>query len=204
MAQDDAGALAERQAAQGVLDVDDGRYVGVVGAVGALRPEEGDAAAFAYGAADAAAGEVGDDAAGVGGGVLGRADAVPAVPEGEQRVRGEVVGGVRLAGEEVGEAGQFGVVPLEEGVELRGGVIGCPHGRPLPCAPSRCVGGCTGPAGGPSRSWCVLLVAGEHSKRLPKRVTRRTPLPAGPVRRPAGRAGIRRGGAGGPVRCGRW
>ena len=49
--------------------------------------------------------------------VGGLRDAVPVPPHRHQRVGREVVGGVRLAGQQVGQAGEFGVVPLEERVE---------------------------------------------------------------------------------------
>lgn len=129
MAQDHTGPLAERQRTQGLLDVDDRRYVGVVHALRTLPPEESHSAALPDGAADAAARHVGDDTAGVRGRVVGGPHPVPAVPERDQGVRCQIVRGVLLAGQQVGEAGEFGVVPLEEVMELRGGcVVDCPHG----------------------------------------------------------------------------
>ncbi len=80
--------------------------------------------------------------------MVGRADPVPAVPQGQQRVRREVVGGVRLARQQMGEPGQLGVVALEEGVELRGGgvVTDCPHGG----LSSQRLPGCRTPYGRPN------------------------------------------------------
>ncbi len=55
--------------------------------------------------------------------MVGRAHPVPAVPQRQQRVRGQIVGGVRLPGQQMGETGEFGVVPFEEGMELHGGGV---------------------------------------------------------------------------------
>ena len=125
----------ERQPAQSLLDVDNACYVGILGLLLALRPEQRDPPALAHGAADPGAGQIGDDSAGVGGRVDRGAHPVPAVPQGEQCVGGQIVGGVRLAGQQMGEPGQFGVVTLEEGMELHGGCVvdDSAHGVPL-CA----------------------------------------------------------------------
>jgi hypothetical protein len=45
-------------------------------------------------------------------------------PQRHQRVRREIVGRVRLTRQQVGEAGEFGVVPLEERVECGRVVVG--------------------------------------------------------------------------------
>ncbi len=102
-----------------------------------MRPEQQDAPPLAYRAPDPAAGEVGDDSAGVGSRGVGAAGSVPAVPERDHRVRGEVVGSVRLPGQQVRQAGEFGMVAFEECVELCGRLI---FGHGLGTA-SRCDGG---------------------------------------------------------------
>jgi hypothetical protein len=134
------GPLAERQPAQGLLDVDHAGHVRVLGLLLALRPEQGDPPPLTHRAADPGAGQIGDDPTGVGRGMVGGAHPVPAVPEREQRVGREIVGGVRLTRQQVGEPGQFGVVALEEGVELHGGgvVDDCAHGGPLLAAVCVC------------------------------------------------------------------
>lgn len=72
--------------------------------------------------------------------MVGGAHPVPAVPQREQRIGREIVGGVRLTRQQMGETGQFGVVAFEEGVELHGGVVvdDCAHGGPLLAAVCVC------------------------------------------------------------------
>ncbi|AEW99265.1 hypothetical protein SCATT_p10720 (plasmid) [Streptantibioticus cattleyicolor NRRL 8057 = DSM 46488] len=48
---------------------------------------------------------------------------VPALPKGDQGIRGEIVRRVGLAGQEVCQTGEFGIVAFEEFVELRGRVV---------------------------------------------------------------------------------
>jgi hypothetical protein len=69
--------------------------------------------------------------------MLGRPHSVPLVPDRHQRVRGQVVGRVRIAGQQVRQTGQFRVVPFEEPVEFGGsGIVdGCAHVT-SPCAGS--------------------------------------------------------------------
>jgi hypothetical protein len=68
-----------------------------------------------------------------------RADPVPLVPHRDERVRREVVRGIRITRQEVGQTGQFTVMPLEELMELGSGDIVdcCAHGDlspdSLPC-----------------------------------------------------------------------
>ena len=99
MPQDHTGALAEGQLCQSGQDVKPRGQVRLVRALGTARPQQPDAAALADRPAGAIARHVRHDAAGVGDGVIRRAQAIPAVSEREHGVRGEIVRPVRLAGQ---------------------------------------------------------------------------------------------------------
>ncbi len=162
MPQHHAGTLAERQPAQRTLDVDDRRHIRIVDRVpaAARRPEQRDPAPLAHRAADPGPRHVGDDTARVRHRVVGVPDPVPAVPERQQGVGRQIVGGIGLTGQQMGQPGEFGVMGLEELVELGGSGIGmvdgCAHSylslrsRSGACAgrtvyvPSRCPRGAAG------------------------------------------------------------
>lgn len=83
--------------------------------------------------------------------MVGVPDPVPAVPERQQGVGRQIVGGVGLAGQQMGQPREFGVMGLEELMELGGsgiGVVdGCAHGYLISALVpgARTVGLCTFP-----------------------------------------------------------
>lgn len=81
--------------------------------------------------------------------MVGVPDPVPAVPERQQRIGRQIVRGVGLTGQQMGQPGEFGVMGLEELMELGGsGIVDdCAHGylsvHSIPC--TRVVPLCTFP-----------------------------------------------------------
>jgi hypothetical protein len=133
MPQHYAGALAEGEPLEGLAQIEDGGHVRLLDLVAALGPEERDPPPFAHRAADAGAGQVGHHTPRVRGRVLGRPHPSPVPPHRHQRIGCEVVRRIRLTRQQVGQTGEFGVVALEELVELSGivdgGLDGCAHGH---------------------------------------------------------------------------